>query len=247
VKGRGRALMRLMAVQGAWSYERMIGVGMGYASQPLLKDLGAGDPNRLREATARSAEFFNCHPYLAGLALGASARAEHDGVPGAQIQRLRTALCSPLGALGDQLFWAGLVPALMSLALVGLALGAGAWILLPLVVLYNVVRVLVTRWALLTGLDTGLQVGTAISASWLPKAVSRIAGPAGFCAGMALPIAGAWLLAPWVASIRAPVLVTLLSGAITLAARRWGGARWSSLRVGLVLAAITLLWTRFSP
>jgi PTS system mannose-specific IID component len=247
MKGRGRALLRLLAVQGAWSYERMIGVGMGYASEPLLKDLKAEDPGRLRDATARSAEFFNCHPYLAGLALGASARAEHDRVPGAQIQRLRTALCSPLGALGDQLFWAGLVPALMSLALVGIALGAGAWILLPLVVLYNVVRVLVTRWALLTGLDSGLQVGTAISASWLPKAVARIAGPAGFCAGVALPLVGAWLLVPWAASAGVPVLVTLGSGAVTLAARRWGGARWTSLRVGLVLAALTLLWTRVSP
>ena len=30
--------------------------------------------------------------------------------PAPQIARLRTALCSPLGALGDELFWAGLVP-----------------------------------------------------------------------------------------------------------------------------------------
>jgi len=247
VRGRGRALLRLMAVQGAWSYERMIGIGMGYASQPLLSDLEAGDPARHREATARSAEFFNSHPYLAGLALGASARAEHDGVEGAKIQRLRTALCSPLGALGDQLFWAGLVPILMSLTLVGLALGTGAWILLPLVLLYNVVRFLVTRWALVTGLNTGLQVGTAISSSWLPRAVSRIAGPAGYFAGLALPLVGAWLLTPWMSSIRGPALVTLASGAVTLAARRWGGSRWSSLRVGLVLAVLTLFWTRIAP
>jgi len=247
VKGRGRALLRLLAVQGAWSYERMIGVGMGYAAQPLLGDLEGEDPVRHREATARSAEFFNCHPYLAGLALGASARAEHDGVPGVQIQRLRTALCSPLGALGDQLFWAGLVPVLMSLTLVGIAFGARAWILLPLVVLYNVVRVLVTRWALVTGLNTGMQVGTAISSSWLPRAVSRIAGPAGFIAGVALPLTGAWLLAPWASTIRDPALVTVASGAITMAARRWGGARWSSLRIGLVLAVLTLLWTRCVP
>ena len=153
MKGRTRALLRLWAVQGAWSYERMIGVGMGYASQSLLGDLESADPVRHREAVARSAEFFNCHPYLAGLALGASARAEHDGVPGAQIQRLRTALCSPLGALGDQLFWAGLVPILMSLALVVLALGGGGLVLVGVVLLYNVARVLVTRWALMTGLE----------------------------------------------------------------------------------------------
>ena len=51
------------------------------------------------------------------------------GVPGAQIQRLRTALCSPLGALGDQLFWAGLVPVLMAARWSAVALGAagGPW------------------------------------------------------------------------------------------------------------------------
>ena len=40
-------------------------------------------------------------------------------MPGAQITRLRAALTSPLGALGDQLFWAGVVPAAMGLAIPG--------------------------------------------------------------------------------------------------------------------------------
>ena len=116
-RGFWRSYCRLLAVQGAWNYERMTGIGMGFAAAPLLRALASDEPEHHREATARAAEFFNCHPYLAGLALGASARAEYEGVPGAQIRRLRTALCSPLGALGDQFFWAGLVPIVMSLAL----------------------------------------------------------------------------------------------------------------------------------
>lgn len=243
MKGQARALLRLLAVQGAWSYERMIGVGMGYASQSLLGELESTDPARHREAVARSAEFFNCHPYLAGLALGASARAEHDGVPGAQIQRLRTALCSPLGALGDQLFWAGLVPIVMSLALVVIALGGGGLVLVGVVLLYNVVRVLVTRWALTTGLETGMQVGTAISASWLPRTAARIAAPAGFAVGLAVPMVGAWLLSP---SVGRSLLVAAGCACGTLAVLRWGGARWTALRVGLVLAVTTLLWTRIA-
>ncbi len=123
--GGWRALLRLMAVQGTWNYERLLGVGMGYAAEPLLEDLKTVDPVRHGEAVVRSAEFFNCNPNLAGLALGATVRAEYEAVPGAQIARLRTALCSPLGALGDELFWAGLVPALMGLALAGVTLGAG--------------------------------------------------------------------------------------------------------------------------
>jgi PTS system mannose-specific IID component len=244
MKGRRSALLRLMAVQGAWSYERMIGIGMGYAAEPLLERLKGASPERHRLATGRSAEFFNCHPYLAGLALGAAARAEYDGVPGDQIQRLRTALCSPLGALGDQVFWAGLVPILMSLALVAIALGGGGIELAAVVLAYNIVRVLVTRWALSTGLDAGMQVGTAISASWLPRVAARIAAPAGFAAGLAVPLAGAWLLAPmgW-----RPVVVCVGSAVAALAVLRWGGARWNAPRVALLFTVVALLWTRVVP
>jgi len=244
VKGASRALLRLMAVQGAWSYERMVGVGMGYAAEPLLKNLGSVEPARLPEATARSAEFFNCHPYLAGLALGASARAEYEGIPGEQILRLRTALCSPLGALGDQFFWAGLVPILMATALAALALGGGGVVLAVLVVAYNLVRVLVTRWALQTGLQSGMQVGSAISASWLPKAVVRVAVPAGFATGLAVPLVCAWLLG---SSGGRAFAVAWLVGLGSLAMLRWGGTRWTSLRVGLVAAAVSLLLTRIIP
>lgn len=244
MKGQVRALLRLLAIQGAWSYERMTGIGMGYAAEPLLKDLAQESPTRHREATARSAEFFNCHPYLAGLALGASVRAEHEGAPGAQIQRLRTALCSPLGALGDQVFWAGLVPIVIGLALVAVAFGGGGVALAAAVVLYNLIRVLVTRWALSTGLGTGMQVGTAISASWLPKAAARISAPAGFVAGFAVPPVGAWLLASVVPT---SALVTAGSAALALALFRWGGSRWTSPRVALLFAVVTFLWTRVAP
>ena len=125
-----QALLRLFAVQGTWNYERMLGVGMGYAAEPLLEDLKAIDPVRHGEAVVRSAEFFNCHPNLAGLALGATARAEYEGVPGVQIVRLRTALCSPLGSLGDQLFWAGLLPSLLGITLAALVLGAPWWVII---------------------------------------------------------------------------------------------------------------------
>ena len=170
--GRWRALLRLLAVQGTWNYERMLGVGMGYAAEPLLEDLKTVDPVRHGEAVVRSAEFFNCNPNLAGLALGATARAEYEAVPGAQIARLRTALCSPLGALGDELFWAGLVPALVGAALAAVVLGAGWWAIVGFLVLYNA-RPARDRRAGRSGpgCDAGMRVGAAIGASWVPRAV----------------------------------------------------------------------------
>lgn len=243
MKGTARAIVRLLTVQGAWSYERMTGVGMGFAAEPLLRDLAASAPERHRAATARSSEFFNCQPYLAGLALGATVRAEHDGVPGEQIQRLRTALCSPLGALGDQVFWAGLVPLLMAAALVAVTLGAGGYALAVVLVMFNGIRLLVARWAMATGLGTGMQVGTAVSASWLPRAAVRVAAPAAFLLGLALPATTLWLLAGNGVPLGWEAAPAALAALAALALRRFGGARWTAPAVGLALAALAALWT----
>ena len=122
--GTARAALRLLIVQAAWTYERLQGVGVGFASLPLLEPLRA-DPVKYRAAVARASEYFNAHPYLTGIAVGAAARAEIDGVPGGTIQRLKTALAGPLGSLGDQLFWIGVVPAVMAAMLLALAGDAG--------------------------------------------------------------------------------------------------------------------------
>src|SRR5256884_9559684 len=102
----------------------MQGIGIGVAEEALLQDLrteGGADGVAYRAAVARGARFFNAHPYLCGLAVGAAARAEHDGVPPEQVERLRTALCGPLGSLGDRLVWAGGLPFTSGLALIGRA------------------------------------------------------------------------------------------------------------------------------
>jgi len=57
-----RAFLRLLAVQGAWNYERMTGIGLGYAAEPMLDELKQADPARHAEASVRAAEYFNSHP-----------------------------------------------------------------------------------------------------------------------------------------------------------------------------------------
>ncbi len=245
MNGGWRAWLRLFAVQGTWNYERMLGVGMGYAAEPLLEDLKTVDPVRHTEAVVRSAEFFNCNPNLAGLALGATARAEYDGVPGAQIARLRTALCSPLGALGDQLFWAGLVPLLLGAALIGVVLGAtlvgGAG--LPAAVQPGPGR-RPAIWALRTGLDAGMGVGAAIGHSWLSKAIERVGPAAGFGIGAAIPLVAAWYLEDigWPAAFGA-VAVAATGVAVT----RWFGASLTTVRFTLLALILLVLFRWVLP
>jgi mannose PTS system EIID component len=242
MNGGWRAWLRLFAVQGTWNYERMLGVGLGYAAEPLLEDLKTVDPVRHSEAVVRSTEFFNCHPNLAGLALGAVVRSEYDAVPGVQVARLRTALCSPLGALGDQLFWAGLVPALVGAALVAVVLGAGWWAVAGLLVAYNVVRLGTAVWALRTGLNTGMRVGGAIGASWIPRWIPRAGAAAGLAVGAAIALVPAWYLG---GLEFAGIFGTLGVAAAGVAVTRWFGPVLTTVRFAL-LAVLLLIFFRWA-
>jgi PTS system mannose-specific IID component len=124
-RGMMAAWIRTLIVQASWNYDRMVGIGVAHAMEPLLRDLPGGRGNgRYAGALRRVAGFFNAHPYLTGMAAGALARAEYDGVPEAQADRLRKALIGPLGSVGDQLIWAGWLP--LSAA-VGLIVTVAEW------------------------------------------------------------------------------------------------------------------------
>lgn len=230
------AFLRLLTVQASWNYERMSGLGVGYAAEPLLRDLEHSDPSRQPDALHRASGFFNSHPYLAGVAVGAEVRAEYDGAPGTQIERLRAALCSPLGALGDQLFWAGLWPALIGLALIGAGLLVNPWIPLGAAAVMLAVRLWITRWALRTGLRSGMQVGAALQGTRLRGWVAPLGFVAGAAIGAAVPIvarlgvatAGAGLIAVAVAVI----------GLITVGPRT---LRINGVQFGLCALALTLV------
>lgn len=241
ISGAGRAFLRLFAIQGAWNYERLTGIGMGYAAEPLLEDLKLSDPARHAEAAVRSAEYFNSHPYLAGAALGALVRAEYDLVPGAQISRLRTALTSPLGALGDQLFWVGLVPATVAAAGLAVVLGLGVGTVVLLVAGYNAIRVATSWWALRVGLSSGMRLGAVLGASWLPRAAARAGILAGLMVGGLLPLAAGWLLQGQETTGLAVALLTLGLG---LAATWALGPRVTAVRFGLgaLGAALLIAW-----
>ena len=233
-----RTFLRLAALQASWTYERMQGIGIGFAMEPLLAPLSE-NPERAAAARARSVQYFNAHPFLAGAAVGALARAELDGEPGERILRLRTALSGPLGALGDQLFWAGIVPAAMGIAMLGITRGYGLGAIAIVVLGYNLLRILITAWGLRVGLFHGIRVAHAISQSWLPRAAPRAGDIAALTIGAAVPMVAAWLLRGSGEPLRATVLVVAGAtalGALTL--RR----PISAPALTVAAAALTLLW-----
>lgn len=233
-----RTLARLLVVQASWNYERMSGLGLGHAAEPLLEDLDQSDPTRHADALHRAAGFFNSHPYLAGVAVGAEVRAEYDGIAGGQIERLRAALCSPLGALGDQLFWAGAWPAALGAVLIAVALGAGPWAPAAAVLVMLLIRLYMTRWSLRTGLRSGMQVGIALQRTRLRPLIDPLGLAAAFLVGGAVPfVIRTGLGAPRILGAG----IALAVAAVGIVAGQRLGPRVTGVRFGLAALLTTLV------
>lgn len=188
---RASILLRCLAIQGSWNYEILVGNGMGFCVEPALRGLPGGREGQpYRDALARQSVYFNAHPYLASLAVGALARAELERVPPTRLERFRTALCGPLGSLGDRLVWAAWLPAcsLVALLLFGFGwspLGVVAGFLL----LYNAGHLWLRDWGLRAGWQHGLRVAAAMGHPVLqhgPRYIGRVSAVLG---GLALPLA----------------------------------------------------------
>jgi PTS system mannose-specific IID component len=231
--------LRLLAIQASWNYEILLGTGIGFCVEPALRLLPGGKGGEAyRAALARQSQYFNAHPYLAAVAVGALVRAELDGVPPARIERFRTALCGPLGSVGDRLVWAAWLPfcSVVGLLLFGLGAGPG-WVVGGFLLLYNVGHVALRAWGLNVGLARGLQVAGALGApvlrfgpQWLGQAVACVGGAA-------LPLALARAIGPGRALLGG-VLATVVIGAV-LITRLHG--RIDGMRVALgALAALVL-------
>jgi mannose PTS system EIID component len=234
------SFIRLFTVQASWNYDRLLGVGMGVAEEPLLRALksDAADGAAYQAAVARGARFFNAHPYLCGLAVGATARAEYDGAPPEEVERLRSALCGPLGALGDRLVWAGWLPLLSTAAVAAVALGARWWAAVVFLLVYNAGHVALRWWALRAGWAAGTGVASALRHPVLQRPLAFIVPAMAFVAGVCLPLAAGWLVRPF------PLELAVAGAAVAAAAvtlLRWLPGRVKSLWVGLAAVALGMV------
>ena len=184
-------LVRLLGLQGSWNYESMIGNGIGFCIEPALRLLPGGiHTPRFKEALARESKYFNAHPYLASVAVGALARVELDGEPADKIERFRTALAGPLGSVGDRLIWAGWLPLSSWIALVVFGLGGEPTaVLLTFLGVYNVGHIALRVWGLRVGWNRGMRVAQALANPVLRHGPQVIAPAASFAAGVGVPLA----------------------------------------------------------
>jgi PTS system mannose-specific IID component len=210
-------LIRLLAIQGSWNYEILLGNGIGFCLEPALRLLPGGVHTPVfKAALARESRYFNAHPYLAAVAVGALARAELDGEPPERLERFRTALCGPLGSVGDRLVWAGWLPfcSLAALALFGLGFGT-RFVVGFFLIAYNAGHLGLRIWGLHTGWNHGLRVAAALGNPVLRRGPQQIGRLAALATGIAIPLAMARILGPG-RNLMGGVLVAVMLGAVLI-------------------------------
>ncbi len=208
--------LRLLAIQASWNYETMVGNGVGFCVEPALRLLPGGvDGDAYCAALGRQSQYFNAHPYLASVAVGALARAELEQEPPERIERFRTALCGPLGSVGDRLVWAALLPAcsLAALAVFGWS-GRAVPSVVTFLGLYNAGHLALRVWGLRVGLRNGMRVAHSLGAPFLRKGPQVIGGVAALLAGFGLPLAVQRIVEPGTALLGGTLIAIAIGGVL---------------------------------
>jgi len=160
----------LFASQLGWNYERMQGLGYTYTMMPVLRKL-YDKKEDLKEMTKVHMQFFNTHPHVAPIVLGADiAIEEKNGVESKDaVLGIKTGLMGPLAGIGDTLN--GVIAKSVFGGIAGsLALGlkSGGILLLPIVgiLLYTAYNFLMwwLRWIFLKlGYKEGVKLVSTLS------------------------------------------------------------------------------------
>lgn len=152
--------LRSFFLQGTWNFERMQNLGFCYSILPVLREV-YNEGDELKEAVRGHLEFFNTHPYMASLILGAVARMEEEVREG-RLDRdavgvFKTGVMGSCGAIGDSFFWGSVKPLA---SLIGVCLAAAGQMIAPVVFMtvYNIPHL----WMRVLGIYGGYEEGPDI-------------------------------------------------------------------------------------
>lgn len=149
-----RLFFRSNAIQSAFNFERMQGLGFIWALIPLLNKLYKNKEDRI-EAYKRHSGYFNTHPWMGGIIFGIVASMEERKAKGEEvdeenIQAVKGALMGPLAGLGDSLFFSTYRPIVAGIC-ASLALSGSEIAPILFVLLINVVHFGAQWWGVHKG------------------------------------------------------------------------------------------------
>jgi len=150
-------------IQALWNYRSMLSLGLCFVLLPVRNKMDR-DSENYSGFVRENIKFFNAHPYFAGYVIGLLYKlyTEEKGDIGPRVDKLKNLLISPLGSIGDKLFWENIKPAMMLLAVSGAflqLLDYPGWVVMLAAFLgYNIPH-LYTRWH---GISLGYWMGFQI-------------------------------------------------------------------------------------
>lgn len=160
-----RLYLRSFFVQTGWTYERMLSLGFVWILIPLTKKLYSSAQEQ-RDFLKRHLLSFNANPYLASYAVGAVTKLEENRTSPEQIKRFKDLLRGPLGALGDNLIWQNLRPALLILGLI-LTHRFGVYGALSFWLVFNSYQIYLRARGIVKGYTLGLEVSSDLTKGYL--------------------------------------------------------------------------------
>lgn len=209
-----KIVWRTFYIQGSWNFERMLNLGFAYCIMPILNRLYS-DPEDRKNFLRRHLRYFNAHPYLSSFALGAVARLEEQAVVNKwkdfePIDKFKRRISSPLGSIGDRLFW-GMIKPIAAILGVFLALLWGIAGAIAMFILYNIPHFFIRYYGVFHGYQKGFDIVSELSMRRYKKYFDDLEKLSLFSVGI---LSGFLLLASEKAGTEIGVLF-VLSGGIT--------------------------------
>jgi PTS system mannose-specific IID component len=181
-----RMFGRSFFIQAVWNYHSLVSIGFCYALVPAARRIFKEKTEQVK-FLCRHLNFFNAHPYFASFAIGSVARVEEEQqISGksdpVQVDRLKNALIGPLGAIGDQVFWANIKPSSILVAALGILVirdwQGQLWCLAFMLLMYNVPHLYIRAAGLYKGYQLGFEVYKILNLSEYNN-VKRVYGAVG--------------------------------------------------------------------
>ena len=183
---RAEMIVRSLFIQATNHFERMLSLGFLFALWPVIKKKYP-EPEARKEAVLRHLSFFNTQPYLANCILGVVANIELRGGEdvGRDVANIKKAMMGAFGALGDELFWTGLMPAsaLAALVVYGLFPGHAFVGAVVALIIYNSFQFWARVRLFNVGLRLGPRIATYLKLLWLPQLALAVKIVAAFLLG----------------------------------------------------------------
>jgi PTS system mannose-specific IID component len=231
--------LRSFLVQATWNFERLQNLGFAFIGYPALRRRYRAQSDELARAYVRNLEFFNTHPYFAGLVAAAIAR-EEGGVRDEDsfLTDLKRSLMSSLGSVGDAFFWAALRPLSALIALVPALFGLW-WAPLVFLAFFNIPHVSLRWWGISQGLRHGCLVVQSIERLNLPRIVPVLSLVLATMIGFVAAVAG---LHPRWAPVSCGSILSLAAGSVVfLTAAALAVRGLSPPKIVLGISAVILL------